>query len=397
MIITVLLTCDILHVRAATAATYYVATTGNDANPGSQAQPFQTIRKGLSVLKAGDTLYLRGGTYREGINYNSQTIPSGTSWNNAVTIVSYPNETAILQPGGGTVLDLNATNRPMIQYLIFDTLVLDAAGATSGMFVAGAAQYIRLQNSEVKNANATGIQAAYGPTNLEFVKLHVHNNGSSSINGVPMDHGFYVCVPNMVIRDSDIHDNWGYGLQIYATGQGQCNNNVSVYNNRLHNNGSGGATLDYGDNIKFYNNLVYTNTGSGVDVFYSVNNAQVVNNTIYNNRGYGVEVAAGSTGAVIKNNIVYQNGGAIQDGGTGTVVSNNLMLDPKFSDPSTANFQLQSTSPAIDAGVALSAVQTDYTGAPRPQGAGYDIGAHEYQSRQWLPPVTNVRVMRVIP
>ena len=49
----------------AEGATYYVSTSGNDANPGSQTQAFRTIRKGLSVLGPGDTLYVRGGTYTE--------------------------------------------------------------------------------------------------------------------------------------------------------------------------------------------------------------------------------------------------------------------------------------------------------------------------------------------
>jgi hypothetical protein len=60
IMLTVLLTEGILFPRAATATTYYVATTGNDANPGTQAQPFRTILKGLTGLRAGDTLYIRG-------------------------------------------------------------------------------------------------------------------------------------------------------------------------------------------------------------------------------------------------------------------------------------------------------------------------------------------------
>jgi len=95
----VLLTGALWSPRAATAATYYVATTGNDANPGTQAQPFRTIRKGLTVLRAGDTLYLRGGTYNEGINAQNQTIASGTSWENPVTIAGYPGEGATLRDG----------------------------------------------------------------------------------------------------------------------------------------------------------------------------------------------------------------------------------------------------------------------------------------------------------
>src|SRR5262245_20178135 len=53
-----------LHPRAASAATYYVATSGNNSYAGTETQPFQTIRKGLSVLRGGDTLYVRGGTYK---------------------------------------------------------------------------------------------------------------------------------------------------------------------------------------------------------------------------------------------------------------------------------------------------------------------------------------------
>jgi hypothetical protein len=50
----------------AQAATYYVATTGSDANPGTQAQPFKTIGKGIAVAAAnGDTVLLADGTYNE--------------------------------------------------------------------------------------------------------------------------------------------------------------------------------------------------------------------------------------------------------------------------------------------------------------------------------------------
>ena len=43
------------------AATYYVAIAGSDSNLGSQSSPFRTVKKGISILKPGDTLYIRGG------------------------------------------------------------------------------------------------------------------------------------------------------------------------------------------------------------------------------------------------------------------------------------------------------------------------------------------------
>jgi hypothetical protein len=56
---------------AASATTYYVATNGNNSRTTTQAQnintPWLTISKAASVMGAGDTCYIRGGTYRETI------------------------------------------------------------------------------------------------------------------------------------------------------------------------------------------------------------------------------------------------------------------------------------------------------------------------------------------
>jgi hypothetical protein len=42
------------------------------------------------------------------------------------------------------------------------------------------------------------------------------------------------------------------------------------------------------------------------------------------------------------------------------------------------NAYLQSSSPAIDAGLTISSVTNDYIGKARPHGTAYDIGAYEY-------------------
>ena len=48
-------------------ADYYVATDGNDGNPGTEAEPFATIGQAASVVSPGDLVYLRGGTYVENV------------------------------------------------------------------------------------------------------------------------------------------------------------------------------------------------------------------------------------------------------------------------------------------------------------------------------------------
>ena len=69
------------------ASTYYVAPSGSggdDNNAGTLAAPFETIAYALTQLSAGDTLYLREGTYRETI-----TITQDGSSGNVITIEAY--------------------------------------------------------------------------------------------------------------------------------------------------------------------------------------------------------------------------------------------------------------------------------------------------------------------
>src|SRR5687768_14294450 len=53
-----------LAAHQASAADYYVSPTGNDGNSGTvESQAFQTIQQGVSVARAGDTVFVMDGTY----------------------------------------------------------------------------------------------------------------------------------------------------------------------------------------------------------------------------------------------------------------------------------------------------------------------------------------------
>ena len=47
------------------AADYYVLVKGSDANPGTLQKPFASIQKAASMMKGGDTCWVRGGRYFE--------------------------------------------------------------------------------------------------------------------------------------------------------------------------------------------------------------------------------------------------------------------------------------------------------------------------------------------
>ncbi len=62
-----------------------------------------------------------------------------------------------------------------------------------------------------------------------------------------------------------------------------------------------------------------------------------------------------------------------------TAIANNIVADPQIVDAVGKNFHLKSTSPAIDAAIPSSGLESDhdFEGTSRPQGATPDIGAFE--------------------
>ncbi len=63
-----------------TGITYYVdGNGGSDSNTGrASTLSFKTIAKALSVLAAGDTILIKKGLYREPIDLNAKSVPTGT-------------------------------------------------------------------------------------------------------------------------------------------------------------------------------------------------------------------------------------------------------------------------------------------------------------------------------
>src|SRR5439155_19263618 len=49
-------------------STYYVATSGSDANAGSLDYPFRSIQRAATIRQPSDTRIIRGGPYRETVN-----------------------------------------------------------------------------------------------------------------------------------------------------------------------------------------------------------------------------------------------------------------------------------------------------------------------------------------
>ena len=90
--------------RVLHCADYYVATDGDDENSGSIEQPFATIQKAADVMDAGDTCYIRGGTYYQSVEIDGL---QGTL-SAPVTFASYSGEAVILD-GSQPLSELGST------------------------------------------------------------------------------------------------------------------------------------------------------------------------------------------------------------------------------------------------------------------------------------------------
>jgi len=384
----VVLLGSLFGASAVDAATYYTATTGHDANPGTAAAPFRTVNKGVKGLKPGDTLLIKSGTYAEALR---NTIPGGTSWSAPVTVAAYPGHTVTLRPNAGTDILLYFAGATK-HHIIVDGLILDGTNITgSGIIIsydgtdpAKSAHHIRIKNTEIKNIPHTGVDVRRASPFNEFVNLRVHRTGLSGSG-----HGFYIHSDNNVVEHSHIYDNSKCGVQFYDT-QGGVNHNIFRYN-RVYNNGKGpqggqydttcktGFWIGAGTGTLAYNNLIWDNQGIGIMVGGGAANAQVYNNTIHGNGQQGLYINGGSSNAVVKNNISSGNGLAeIYKQNSNPILTNNLTSNPMFVNAAQANFKLQASSPAIDAGATLSAVPDDHVKVSRPKGGAYDIGAYEY-------------------
>lgn len=244
------------------AATYYVSTTGSDSNPGTITSPWLTVRHATSTVSAGDTVYLRGGTYTD----HSVTFSNSGSSGSPITIIAYPGEVPVLDAGFTTASQSSA---PM------------------GFFEIDGPSYITLDGLEIMRGSRTNIHLGY-------------NNLTN-----------YITIQNCHLHDLNVYDNSGMVmLENNAS-------NITIQNNKMHHiltsTGSGtsgeGVWIGLGPgNYIIQNNELY-DLIQGIWPKYkqSDNSAPLIqNNLIHDVTTYGIQVA--NNNSVILNNIIYNTG-----------------------------------------------------------------------------------------
>jgi hypothetical protein len=409
------------------AATYYVATNGNDTWPGTSAQPWATVQYAVQTIAAGDTIIVKPGTYAGArIEFSGSAGAPKTLMAETVGAVTLNALSSQARHSG--IIEIENYDAA-VSYWAIDGFVIDGMNhlyrpIDSRSTYDKPNSHITISDNAVQHAYATGISS--GQTHYALIE----NNTSHSNN----EHGTYVNNSSDygVLRLNVISSPMGCGMHHNGDkslgGDGIMSFWV-VEKNIIYGAGTnGGAALNFDgvQDTKVLNNLAYDNTAGGVTLFYTDGSSNCQRDLVYNNTlvftgavGRWV-VSIPKSGKIapignkIKNNILYierTDRGAIftyMSGISGFESDYNAVVDrfcidgrrtislatwrtygydthsflstpaALFVDPANDNYHLKVGSPAINAGTTLTEVVDDLEGRARPQGGVYDIGCYEY-------------------
>jgi hypothetical protein len=183
----------------ASGATYYVAPDGYDSNPGTLDLPWRTIGHALKQLYAGDTLYIRGGTYASPSG-GWYLIHSGTA-DQPITITN--------QPGEQVVVKVNEVG------IWYSPFVCNSEGSGQK------ADHVRLMGSDVSPRTLSN-----GLTSSKGIVIQGPDSGYTEAAGVRIwDCDYWEVAGLDLIR-------MGYGLFGHTFG----NDHWYVHHNRVYSN-----------------------------------------------------------------------------------------------------------------------------------------------------------------
>lgn len=307
-----------------------------------------------------------------------------------------------------------------------------------------------MSNNEIYNNYWHGIHVRYKIDGITISGNKIYSNGPGETNPNHQGDGIFIGldgasssarVTNLTVYSNDVYDHPCKG-NILVAGCESCvfernylhesvngtrfnfsvgrGNNITIRNNLLVDSvetttctavatteleGMFRISTDGGDinNISYYNNTVIGNSG-GYGFFaqwsgYSVSNITIKNNIFNLGSGgtYYTKFKDGViTGLVSDKNIYY--GGSATPFYWNTInqtfnqwkMATGQDINSSVTNPLLdSDYKLQSISPAIDSGVAISSFSDDKNGIKRPYGSAWDIGAYELNKRPLAPIIPN--------
>jgi MYXO-CTERM domain-containing protein len=416
------------------AAEWWVDQAAAAGGDGTQAKPFQTLNDAKAVLTTGDTIWVMDGTYDETVDFWHVPAGAGT----VTTVRAAAGAKPVIDGGGGDfVIQAGETPNMTFQGLtirngstgfsiyqadgcqVIDCVTESTGGSVSFYFSSkGYVSGSKLEGSvsgknsdgtvieynEIYGSGAEGITLHADSKNCRYSHNAVHDNTSVNIY---LDSISNTLVDGNLVYMSDPGGGSTVGIMLadesYPNVTAPVLTDITVINNVVIHNESGIRFWDGSfpgqsalKNVVIANNTVVDNATSQIKWDAGPHQNTVVQNNIFaaqSGKGLLALQANSTIGVSLDHNLWYLPGiaapflwgSATYDAAGWASATGNgagdVTVDPSFAsawDLPADNLSLAAGSPAIDSGIALAQVTTDYLGAARPAGSGYDLGAFEY-------------------
>jgi hypothetical protein len=297
----------ILTISIEASSIYFVSPSGKDSNSGTIQKPFKTVKKATEILKAGDTLNLRGGTYP----IKNRIVISGTR-ENPITFQSYKSEKVsfVGTYGDDKVYNLNQnhSNNSFIvtgSWLVFRNF--EIKNSANGLFIKGRAAHNRFENLSLHDNYYSGFVMTDGAEYNTIINCDSYHNFDSNSRGQHAD-GFVIvgrktdATPFIGVGNRFINcRSWGNSDDGYDCWQ--AGNPVSFINCLAYDNGKDiwhkGNFQGDGNGFKLG---VHNRSGHARDAHI------VINCKAWNNKGRGFDSNDNKVSVTLVNNISWNNG-----------------------------------------------------------------------------------------
>jgi hypothetical protein len=409
----------------------------SDTNAGTADQPWLTIQYAAETAVAGDTVYIKNGTYNEIVRSTRSGSASGY-----IVFSAYPGHSPAIDGTGVT----ESQNGIIVSHDYIKLVGLEVRNwGENGIWVEAAA-HLEISDCEVHEVSY-GVGVADGTHDFVLNRVVMHHFDLYGFDASPS--GGADCY-NGTLNDCIAHTGRDPGQNVdgFALGHGTQHDfalnrceaygvydgfDISAPHSTLsrcsaHDCSNGGYKL-WADDVVLVNCISYHNTSSNVELDWGAEGpgrTTLLNCTFMDAEGFNVWIENAADTLQMYNCILaggdnislafeqmgvgnyqgdwnlfhadnaeravavgYEDEFSLGDieSGEWTAYSGQdansvvVHVDTEiFVSPPTFDLHLAANSLAVDHGTATGAPADDFEGNPRPSGAGCDIGAYEFQT-----------------
>ena len=291
-----------------------VAPYGDDDGPGTRSDPWRTLEKGLTSLRAGDTLTVRNGTYDEELD-DIEVRPGSSS--RPITVVAAPGSTPVLRGllwlRNADYWSFRGLNVTWSRSASSDQHMVKFDGGTGWSFT----------DAEVSDARSYAAILVTGDAeDWKLSRLFVH--GTQRTHGENQDHLIYVSSSDGGVIERCLLTDSPNGRAIKIGPPDDSDEQV------------GGVTVRY--------NTMYDNLGpSNIQLSRGASDNRIYRNIMTRPAEDQPNVTAfrlSGEDNVVSDNLFFESSGALapdveglEDGG------GNVERNPRFTDPAVDDFR----------------------------------------------------------